>query len=251
MSVAFVVYLERTSALGPVYTNRKRRCCDNSLKTIESLQNELQPIFERLYCFQWEQNCRVVAASTLTLGVNGSLWCVHTARHRHRHRHRDRQIVTVLNCMVVSVQCEHLNTILYNPFFIGVCIGLGVGQCEHTFMRPVGWHKLVSEVKPCGSDLPLPWWCRLSERSTVPVMYLQYMNNTTECVCVCLVCLPPANEVTGRYCLHTCLSVILFGGGSGQTPPRQTPSPRLPLQRTVRILLECILVVMVLNCSYF
>ena len=28
----------------------------------------------------------------------------------------------------------------------------------------------------------------------------------------------------------------------GQTPPRQTPLPRRPLQRTVRILLECILV---------
>ena len=54
------------------------------------------------------------------------LWYVHTARHRHR------QIVTVLNGIVVLVQCEHLHTILYNPFFIGVCIGLGVGQREHT-----------------------------------------------------------------------------------------------------------------------
>ena len=34
--------------------------------------------------------------------------------------------------MVVSVQCEHLHTILYNPFIIGVCIGLGIRQCEHT-----------------------------------------------------------------------------------------------------------------------
>ena len=37
------------------------------------------------------------------------------------------------NCnIVVLVQCEQLYTILYNPIFIGVCIGLGVGQCEHT-----------------------------------------------------------------------------------------------------------------------
>ena len=32
----------------------------------------------------------------------------------------------------MSVQCEHLYTILCNPFFVGVCIGLGVGRCEHT-----------------------------------------------------------------------------------------------------------------------
>ena len=30
----------------------------------------------------------------------------------------------------MSVQCEHLHTILYNLFFIGVCVG--VGQWEHT-----------------------------------------------------------------------------------------------------------------------
>ena len=47
-----------------------------------------------------------------------NIWWVHTARHRHRHR--DRQIVTLLNGTVVSVPCEHLHTILYNPFFIGV-----------------------------------------------------------------------------------------------------------------------------------
>ena len=38
-------------------------------------------------------------------------------------------------CIGVSVgvgQCEHLHTILYNPFFVGVGNGVGVGQCEHT-----------------------------------------------------------------------------------------------------------------------
>ena len=36
--------------------------------------------------------------------------------------------------MSVSVQYEHLYIILYNPFFIGLCIGIDVGQCEHTMM---------------------------------------------------------------------------------------------------------------------
>ena len=36
----------------------------------------------------------------------------------------------------VAVQCEQLHTILYNPF-IGLCIGLGIGQCEHT-ITPTG-----------------------------------------------------------------------------------------------------------------
>ena len=78
--------------------------------------------------------------------------------------------------------------------------------------------------------------------------------------------------VAESLCFYTCLSVILFTEGvcpvhdgihsSGQTPrghtspgqttPRSTPPgspaplkypPRLPLQRTVRILLECILVI--------
>ena len=44
----------------------------------------------------------------------------------------DQQIVTVLNGIVVLVQCEYPHTILDNPFFIGVCASLSVGQCEHT-----------------------------------------------------------------------------------------------------------------------
>ena len=34
--------------------------------------------------------------------------------------------------MSVSVQCEHLHTILYNPFFIGLSVCVFVGQCERT-----------------------------------------------------------------------------------------------------------------------
>ena len=30
----------------------------------------------------------------------------------------------------VSEQSEHLNTVLYNPFFIGIYVGLSVGLCE-------------------------------------------------------------------------------------------------------------------------
>ena len=40
------------------------------------------------------------------------------------------KIATILNGTVVSVQCEHLRTILYNPLFIGLCIGLGLSQWE-------------------------------------------------------------------------------------------------------------------------
>ena len=40
------------------------------------------------------------------------------------------KIATILNGTVVSVQCEHLHTILYNLFFIGLCIGLDLSQWE-------------------------------------------------------------------------------------------------------------------------
>ena len=33
------------------------------------------------------------------------------------------------------MQCEHLHTILYNPFFIGVCVCVCVGQCERTIKQ--------------------------------------------------------------------------------------------------------------------
>ena len=45
------------------------------------------------------------------------------------------------NSVGVGAQCryEHLHTILYNPFFIsvrvGVCVGVGVGQCEHAITQ--------------------------------------------------------------------------------------------------------------------
>ena len=42
----------------------------------------------------------------------------------------------------VSVQYKHLHTILYNPFFIGLCIRLGVGQCEYTI-------SVMLMIKPC------------------------------------------------------------------------------------------------------
>ena len=39
----------------------------------------------------------------------------------------------------VSEQREHLYTILYKPFFIGLCISLDVRQCKHT----TGWEWLI------------------------------------------------------------------------------------------------------------
>ena len=61
------------------------------------------------------------------------------------------------------------------------------------------------------------------------------------------------NVVATRKCFHKCLSFCLQWGGVWYTPradtppPRRTPPPPRPasrrlLQRTVRILLECILV---------
>ena len=53
--------LDHNKSLGPIYIKRQRQRCDNSammiavlfsLKTMESLQNGLQPIFKRLHCFQ-------------------------------------------------------------------------------------------------------------------------------------------------------------------------------------------------------
>ena len=38
---------------------------------------------------------------------------------------------------MVSVQYEHVNTILFDPFFVNVCIDLGVGQREHTINATV------------------------------------------------------------------------------------------------------------------
>ena len=37
--------------------------------------------------------------------------------------------------MSVSVQYEHLHAVLHNPFFVSLCIGLSVGQCEETIRR--------------------------------------------------------------------------------------------------------------------
>ena len=68
----------------------------------------------------------------------------------------------------------------------------------------------------------------------------------------------PQTKFGTRLCFYTCLSVILFMGGVSQyemggiNPLRQTPPPpiRRPLQRTVRILLECILVLLrIFNCA--
>ena len=67
------------------------------------------------------------------------------------------------------------------------------------------------------------------------------------------VLLPSATVVAERLCFHRCLSVHRRGGvhpWPGRHPPsllgrqkaRQTPPGRRPLERTVRILLECILI---------
>ena len=41
--------------------------------------------------------------------------------------------------MSVSVQYENLHTILYNPFFVSLGVCVGIGQCEHTITRVLGY----------------------------------------------------------------------------------------------------------------
>ena len=58
--------------------------------------------------------------------ISTDLWCQERNRERDRYReqvHRT-QWETVLSS--VSVQCEQLHTILYNPFFICLSQGLGI-----------------------------------------------------------------------------------------------------------------------------
>ena len=70
--------------LGPVYTNGQHQHCHNSaimilfsLQTMESLQNGVTTHFQARPLFSMRTkslaSCRVVAALTLTLRVNGPL----------------------------------------------------------------------------------------------------------------------------------------------------------------------------------
>ena len=67
---------------------------------------------------------------SISLSLKG---CVQTARHQHRfylcrHWHLHKGFETQLCRCRCQCWYEHVHTILYNPFFIGV------GQCEHTIM---------------------------------------------------------------------------------------------------------------------
>ena len=51
----------------------------------------------------------------------------------------------------MSVEYEHLHTVLYNPFFVGVCAGVCIGQCVHSinvsaFGLYEQWHGMESKV---------------------------------------------------------------------------------------------------------
>ena len=60
--------------------------------------------------------------------------CLQWQAMRQTQRPTETQISIHLHRIqfTVSVQYEHLHTILYNPFFIRLWIGLSVEQCEHT-----------------------------------------------------------------------------------------------------------------------
>ena len=66
-------------------------------------------------------------------------------------------------------------------------------------------------------------------------------------ICCNPICYRPQQQSQKGYVLQVCLSVHRWGV---YNPPGQTPPPpRWPLQRTVRILLECILVQLIyLSC---
>ena len=68
--------------LGPVYTKRQRQGCDNSvmtlailfsLKSVESLENRLQPHSGATPLFLMRTESQASSALMLTLGVNGPL----------------------------------------------------------------------------------------------------------------------------------------------------------------------------------
>ena len=110
-----------------------------------------------------------------------------------------------------------------------------IRHCEHNYMVPDAFHLVT---------VPVPLPC------TVMTSLLSF--------------LPSATVVAERLCFHKLLSFCPQGDVYTplgrppweQTPPRQTsyplqthPLPRRPLQRTARILLECILVLMTRTVS--
>ena len=69
--------------------------------------------------------------------------------------------VSVLVSLSVG-QCEHLHTILYNPFFIGVGVCVSVGPCEHTIITNTFFLKILEGMSPfCGATDTLDLWWRL------------------------------------------------------------------------------------------
>ena len=67
----------------------------------------------------------MVRLHCLTLGQTQRLRLTQTLKHKAQWKYM---------LMSVSMQNEHLHIILHNQFLIGSCIGLGVGQCEHTII---------------------------------------------------------------------------------------------------------------------
>ena len=57
-------------------------------------------------------------------------WRVHTETDTDIDKFAQKPNGNLCRCLSVY-ENEHLHTIIYNPFFIGHCVGLGVGQCEH------------------------------------------------------------------------------------------------------------------------
>ena len=66
----------------------------------------------------------------------------------------------------MSVQYEHLHTILYNPFFIGICVSVRVGQCEHSIKPLQGWSNFVgwwlSKIHCCLKTMLMVTTCSIT-----------------------------------------------------------------------------------------
>ena len=87
------------------------------------------------------------------------------------------QIVSLCWC---RCRYEHLHTILYNPFFIGVA----VGQCEHIITLTWDYHLQNLHCYAINAVLPACSKCHLRLPDTLWLLGPVYFTDSGICVCV-------------------------------------------------------------------
>ena len=98
------------------------------------------------------------------------------------------------------MQCVHLHTILYKPFFIGLCLGLGHCQSDRTIIFT---NNPSTSTRAYGADS-----C-ISNQSSIPcVIHVHYINDKNPRL------LPPASEGWGTVMFSVCPHL----GGGGVSP---------------------------------